>query len=215
MKLVVGLGNPGPRYAGTRHNVGFDVVSRFAEAAGIALSDARHHSVAGSGAVPGALRGAVAGPSGSDPETLLLLLPQTWMNRSGDALASALSAHSELEPARDLLVVFDDLDLPLGRLRIRHQGGAGGHNGLADVLRSVGAEAVPRLRFGIGRPPPGVDPIDHVLARWEEAERASVAAAIDRAADAVHCFAREGTEAAMNRFNSAPRTGLDEPTPEG
>ena len=137
MKLIVGLGNPGPRYRLTRHNVGVRVLDAVASGAGIALCERRFSGRFGEGALGG--------------ERVGLLAPETWMNRSGEAVAQALAALPSVDPAFDLFVVFDDADLPLGRLRVRARGSSGGHNGLADILDRLGSEAVPRLRFGIGR----------------------------------------------------------------
>jgi len=187
MKLIVGLGNPGPRYAATRHNAGFRVVERLAERLGAELGGERF--------------GGRFGTAALGDETLLLLTPETWMNRSGDALAAALRAHPDLEPARDVLVVFDDADLPLGRLRLRAAGSSGGHNGLGDVLERLGSEAVPRLRFGIGRPDVPHDTVEWVLEPFTRAEEDVLERALPRAVDAVTCFVEEGVAAAMNRFN--------------
>lgn len=193
MKLVVGLGNPGPRYAATRHNAGYRVVEAVAARCRAPAPRARFE-----GSVTEALLGELR---------LLLLCPATSMNASGRSVAAALAEHPELVPERDLLVVLDDLDLPLGRLRLRAQGGDGGHRGLRDVLLRTGP-GVARLRFGIGRPPLHTAPLDYVLAPFGDDEAAALARALERAADAVACFAREGAVAAMQRFN-AP----DEPTP--
>lgn len=190
MKLVVGLGNPGPRYARTRHNVGFRVVEALAERLRVELdADA---------GLPGRFARAAW-----DDLTVGLLAPDTFMNVSGGPVAGAVRHLGVEDPARDLLVVFDDLDLPLGRLRLRPRGGDGGHRGLRDVLDALETEAVPRLRFGIGRPPPGVDPVDHVLRPFDRAEEAVLRRAVPRAVDAVTCFLEEGAAAAMNRFNVA------------
>lgn len=187
MKLVVGLGNPGPRYVRSRHNVGFRVLDALAERARAGPAEERF---AGRW-----LECTLAG------ERLGLLAPATFMNRSGDAVAQALAALPDVEPSADLLVVFDDADLPLGRLRLRARGSSGGHNGLADVLATLGSEAVPRLRFGIGRPLVPTGTVEFVLGPFRQEEEPLLAQALPRAADAVACFAREGIAAAMNRFN--------------
>lgn len=189
MKLIVGLGNPGPEYAETRHNVGFRVVACLADRHGIAL--ARERKLA---AVIG--RGRVAG------EEVALLEPQTFMNLSGKAVLAALDALPALDPSSDLVVVYDDLDLPFGRLRIRPGGGAGGHNGLGDIQDRLRRNDFPRLRVGIGRPPPGVDPVDHVLAPFDAAERAALGPLLALASDAIEAILRDGVTVAMNRFNA-------------
>lgn len=197
MKLVVGLGNPGPRYARTRHNAGFRVLDALAERAGAGPPERRFAGRF----VECSLAGARLG----------LLAPETFMNRSGEAVAQALAALPLADPAADLLVVFDDADLPFGRLRLRARGSSGGHNGLADVLARLGSDAVPRLRFGIGRPGTPRDTVDWVLEPFAPEEETLLAKALPRAADAVACFVAEGIAAAMNRFNGPwPEA---EPTP--
>jgi PTH1 family peptidyl-tRNA hydrolase len=196
LHLVVGLGNPGPEYETTRHNVGFRVVERLASRSGSALArDKRVHG-----------RTARARIEGRD---VLLLAPETWMNRSGLAVEAAIAAYP-LDPASELLVVYDDLDLPFGRLRLRPSGGAGGHNGLADVIERLGRSDVARLRFGIGRPPPGGDAVAHVLAPFTEEEAASLGDHIERAADAIALVLRDGVQRAMNLVNAAP---VEDPRP--
>jgi len=142
-------------------------------------------------------RGRIAG------DEVALLLPDTFMNASGAAVAQAVRGLGIGDVARDLLVVFDDADLPLGRLRLRARGGAGGHRGLADVLERIDCEDVPRLRFGIGRPALPVDTVDWVLSRFTREEEPVVRESVERAAAAVECFVAEGIECAMNRFNAA------------
>ncbi|MFO0690739.1 MAG: aminoacyl-tRNA hydrolase [Myxococcota bacterium] len=189
--MVVGLGNPGPEYAATRHNVGFRVVERLAAREGVAFADD-----------PG-LRSRLARLSigGRD---CALLEPMTYMNRSGESVEAALARWPDLVPERDLLVVFDDLDLPPGRLRLRPSGGAGGHRGLADIVRVFGTQAIPRLRFGIGHPGSAAQVVDWVLEPFSAAEEAEVLPpAIERAADAVACALGEGLTVAMGRFNAA------------
>lgn len=184
---MVGLGNPGPEYEATRHNVGFRVVERLASRCGATLSrDKRLHGRAG--------RARIAG------RDVLLLAPETWMNRSGLAVEAAIAAHP-LDPASELLVVYDDLDLPFGRLRLRPGGGAGGHNGLADVIDRLGRNDFARLRFGIGRPPPGIEAVEWVLAPWNRDEAASLGDHLERAADAVEALLADGIGPAMSRFN--------------
>lgn len=197
MKLVVGLGNPGPEYEDTRHNAGFRVVERLAARHAVAL--ARERGVRGRFGT-----GRIAGHAAA------LLLPETWMNRSGRAVEAAIDAHP-LDPAADLLVVYDDLDLPFGRLRLRPGGGAGGHNGLGDIQERLGRSDFARLRFGIGRPPSGVDPVEYVLSPWSAEEAASLGGHLDRAADAVELALAEGVQRAMNRVNANQAGGGAEP----
>ena len=186
MKAIVGLGNPGRQYAGTRHNIGFEVVDEVARRWNVQLRPWK--SVANVAVV--SVRGAV------------LAEPQTFMNLSGDAV-SRIAAYHKLEPA-DVLVVVDEVQLPLGRLRLRRSGSAGGHNGLKSIIQHMGPD-FPRLRLGVGRGDPNWDLADHVLSRFDGDERDSVADSIKRAADAVELFVEEGIEVAMNRFNQTAK----------
>jgi PTH1 family peptidyl-tRNA hydrolase len=190
VKLIVGLGNPGPRHRGTRHNVGFRVVDRFASRAGIPLGQERFHGRFGRGRVGDLDVG--------------LLEPQTFMNDSGKAVAAALSLLPVGEVSSDLLIVYDDVDLPLGRLRLRARGSDGGHLGLRDVIRCTGTQELPRLRFGIGRPPGFQDTVGYVLQKFSEPEREALAQATERACAAVEAFLAEGIASAMDRFNAPP-----------
>jgi len=185
MKAIVGLGNPGREYAGTRHNIGFDVIEEVARRWNVRLRPWK--SAADVAVVAG--RGAV------------LVEPQTFMNLSGEAVGR-VSAFHKLEPA-DVLVVVDEVQLPLGRIRLRRSGSAGGHNGLKSVIQHLGT-GFPRLRIGVGRGDPKWDLADHVLSRFGREERDAVAEAVNRAADAVEIFVDEGIEVAMNRFNQSP-----------
>jgi len=183
--LIVGLGNPGPEYAGNRHNAGFQCLARFAERHGLRFSFYRFRASLAEGTVAG--------------RRVLLARPLTYMNESGQAVAP-LARRYAVAPG-DLLVVYDDMDLPLGRIRLRASGSSGGHRGLDSILRHLGTHQVPRLRLGIGRPPFG-DPVDYVLSDWRPDERVTMEAAYDRAVEAIDCFLQEGIVAAMNRFNA-------------
>jgi PTH1 family peptidyl-tRNA hydrolase len=194
VKLVVGLGNPGRRYAATRHNVGFRIVERFAERHGIELDSARFQGRFGRGRVR--CDGAVLDVG--------VLEPETFMNLSGDCVAEALRRLPVADPASDLLVVVDDVDLPLARLRIRPRGGGGGHRGLTHVIERLGSGDFPRLRFGVGRPPPEMDTADYVLQRFAPDEESTVEASLATAAQAVDALLCEGVGPAMNRFNREP-----------
>ncbi len=190
MKLVVGLGNPGPRYADTRHNVGVRVVEHFAAARGIDLSAERFSGWLGSGRLVDIEVG--------------VLVPATFMNRSGESVSQAVRELPVADPACDLLVVYDDLDLPYGRLRLRPAGGAGGHRGMSDVIDKLGRADFPRLRFGVGRPPEAVDPVEYVLEPFTREQRVSLQECVDSASQAVDCALRDGVVNAMNRFNRDP-----------
>jgi PTH1 family peptidyl-tRNA hydrolase len=205
VKLVVGLGNPGARYAGTRHNVGFRVVRALAHRLSIQIDRQRFDGLFGQAAVDG------AGEVG-------FLLPLTFMNRSGDSVAQAVDALG-VEPglqlaASDVLVCYDDLDLPFAQLRLRSGGGAGGHNGIANVIDALGTAGVARLRVGVGRPPYGDDPIDYVLGDFAPEQEAVLPACLERAGDAILCALREGLGSAMSEFNRAARAEINGHTPD-
>ena len=184
MKLVVGLGNPGRKYQGTRHNLGFEVVDELARRWQIDMGRERFSGMCGDGLI--------------GEQRVLLLKPLTFMNRSGRAVREALTFH-KLDVA-DLLVIVDDRALPLGRLRIRGRGSAGGHNGLADIVRHLGGEAFARLRIGIDWAS-GAATVGHVLGSFSAQEQPIVDEAIILAAEAVECWAQRGLDDAMNRYN--------------
>jgi PTH1 family peptidyl-tRNA hydrolase len=187
VKLIVGLGNPGRSYHGTRHNVGFAVADALARRCEVAFEHGRAT----------ALTARVGTGSGA----LLLVKPLTMMNLSGEAVGE-LAHFYKIDPS-DIIAVADDVNLPLGRLRLRGSGSAGGHNGFRSIIASLGSDLFPRLRVGVGRGDPRRDLADHVLARFDPDEADEVERAVARAADAVETFLAEGIEAAMNRFNRA------------
>jgi PTH1 family peptidyl-tRNA hydrolase len=194
VKLIVGLGNPGPRYAKTRHNAGFRIAECFAARHAIALDSDRFGARFG--------RGRVATPAGESLD-VGVLEPQGFMNLSGDAVALALAKLPVEEPSRDLLALVDDVDLPFGRLRLRAGGGAAGHKGLTHLIERLGRSDLPRLRFGVGRPPTPMDVTDWVLAKFSLEEEQALAELFASAADAIDAWLAEGLEAAMNRYNRA------------
>jgi len=184
-RAVVGLGNPGERYLDTRHNLGFRVVEALAERLGVALDGTECNSV--------------TGRRGDD---LLLALPQTYMNRSGYALRCLVERHG-LEPG-DVLVVYDEVALPLGRLRLRPGGSPGGHRGMESVVENLRTDRVPRLRLGCGGedgPPPAEELVEYVLSPFRPEEREAANEMVERAADACRAWLAEGIEAAMSRYN--------------
>ena len=183
--LLVGLGNPGPEYEATRHNLGFRLVDRVGHAARVRVGERRFSSLYGQARVAG--------------RTLHLLKPQTYMNRSGVAVRAALLG-LRLDLTQ-LWVAYDDVDLPLGALRLRTRGSSGGHRGVASIIEALGSEVFGRVRLGIGRPPRGVETADYVLAPFSPQEEPIVADLVERAAAAVETLLREGAAAAMNRFN--------------
>jgi len=186
MKVVVGLGNPGPKYAGTRHNVGFDVVDYLARSPACAGFRERFEAF-------------VAEAKEGD-ETVLLVKPLTFMNLSGRAVRAVLDFYKL--PAERLLVVCDDFNLPLGKLRVRAKGSHGGQNGLRNIQDQLGTDAYARLRIGVGQPAVG-DAVDFVLSKFKPGERAAADAAVAAAAQAVLVWVKSGLEVCMNRFNGS------------
>lgn len=192
MKLVVGLGNPGKKYEGARHNLGFRIIDRIA----------RDHQVV----IKKKLCGALVGEWLNDGEMVLLAKPQLFMNRSGESVHGLL-AHFRSAP-EDSIVIYDDLDLAFGRIRIRPTGGAGGHRGVLSIMESLGGAGFYRVRVGIGRPPNGVDPVDFVLEQFTLQELDQLDEVVSRAAKAVHSLVREGGQRAMEQYNRVPRDPL-------
>jgi len=187
--VIVGLGNPGPRYERTRHNAGFLLVGELAAAHDISIRQERH--------------GARVGEGGIGAHRCLLALPQTYMNCSGDSVRRILS-FTGLDPG-SLAVVHDDLDLPLGRLRLRRGGGAGGHRGIASLLEHLGNPEFIRLKIGVGRPPAGVFAEGYVLQEFAAAERELLRETLARGISAIEVFLALGLAAAMNVCNPADR----------
>lgn len=187
MKLIVGLGNPGGKYKDTRHNVGFDVAALLAK---------RHATSPPRGRFQGeTVEATIAG------QKVLLLTPLTYMNASGGSVLAARDFY-KIENS-DILVVCDDFALPLAKLRLRAKGSSGGQKGLADILRRLGTEEIPRLRIGIGIPPAGRDAAAFVLSRFTKDEQSQVGEAIERSADAVAIWVESGLAAAMNKYNTS------------
>ncbi len=187
--LIVGLGNPGTEYAESRHNVGFSCLRVLAKRHRLSFEGARSRARVARGTIQGA--------------PVVLARPQTYMNLSGQAVRGLIQ-WLRIGPDR-LLVVYDDLDLPVGRIRLRADGSAGGHRGMLSIIEHLGTSEFPRLRVGIGRPANAAShdnpAIDHVLSEFDAAERLVMNAAFERAADAIECLLAQGLEAAMNRFN--------------
>lgn len=187
--LVVGLGNPGSKYAHTRHNVGFDVVEMLAQKTGIRLTKHRSRAIVGEGSFQG--------------HRIILCQPQTYMNLSGESVVPLVNWY-KIEPER-LIVVYDDVDLPPGSVRVRASGSAGTHNGMRSVIGLLGRTDFPRVRVGIGRPPEGWDMADFVIGHYPDAGARKVAFdSYMEAADAVLALIDEGVEASMRKFNQKP-----------
>jgi PTH1 family peptidyl-tRNA hydrolase len=198
MHLVVGLGNPGREYAGTRHNIGFEVVDRVAQRLGWVGAAGEFDRVARAKFDGLAIDGAMTIAGGAS-EKVLLLKPMTYMNLSGRSVQAAMAFY-QLSPA-DVMIVLDDLALPCGRIRVRAAGSSGGHNGLKDIERALATEQYPRLRVGIDPPPPMIAGKDYVLGRFSAEQRKLIDPATDRASSAVLTWIESGTQTAMNRFN--------------
>ena len=194
MKVLVGLGNPGKKYEGTRHNVGWLVIGELAVRHGAARPKVKFEAEIAE--VP------VAG------QKLVLVAPQTFMNASGRSVRQLVDFF-QIAPS-DVLVVCDDINLPLAKLRIRRSGSSGGQKGLENVIQQLGTQEVPRLRIGVGQPPNGRDSADYVLDRFGKAEMREVETAVKTAADAVEIWVAEGVDKAMNRFNIGCKNSDDQ-----
>lgn len=189
-KLLVGLGNPGSRYAATRHNIGWVVLDEFARKHNISVDKVAFEGVTGEARV--------------GTEKLYLLKPMTFMNNSGRSVARA-AAFYKIDP-REILVIYDDLDLPPGRIRVREKGGSGGHNGMKSLIQEVATQEFGRLRIGVGRPAPGWEVVDWVLAPFNSDDAAVMARVVPLAVEAVEAWLTEGLRSAMNRYNTGDST---------
>ncbi len=201
VRMIIGLGNPGPKYAGTRHNVGFDLVDRLVAERGLDWRPEKKWK---------------AEVARSGDGTLIFAKPQTYMNLSGEAVIK-LGSFFKIPPA-EMFVVYDDADLPLGRLRIRLSGSAGGHNGIKSLIQHLGTDRFARLKFGIGRDPaekadPRRDMVGHVLGRFADTEKDALEKSMARAAEAVNYALSSGLAASMNRFNQNPEAPARKPKP--
>ena len=184
--LIVFLGNPGPRYEMTRHNAGFMAADAMAKEKNVNINKARFKALTATCDIGG--------------ESVLLMKPQTFMNLSGDAVAQAARFYKI--PPEHVIVVSDEISLPIGKLRIRTKGSAGGHNGLKDIIAKLGTDAFPRIRIGAGAPPhPDYDMADWVLSSFKNQDAEDMLAAAERAAQAAQCYITQGADRAMNRFN--------------
>ena len=186
MFIIVGLGNPTLQYAGTRHNAGFDVIDVLADKYNIAVDSRKNRAFIGKGMIAG--------------RKVILAKPQTYMNLSGESIASILNFY-KLDAETDLLVIFDDISLAPGRIRVRGRGSAGGHNGIKNIIAMTGTQEFARIKVGVGEKPQGRDLADYVLSRFSKDERAMVEDAFVDAADAAELIAAGDLDGAMNRFN--------------
>ena len=186
MFIIVGLGNPTLQYAGTRHNAGFDVIDVLADKYNIPVDSRKNRAFAGAGLIKG--------------QKVILVKPQTYMNLSGESVRGFVDYYKIMRED-ELLVVYDDVSLDMGQLRIRKKGSAGGHNGIKDIIAHLGTQEFQRIRVGVGEKPAEYDLVDHVLGHFGKEDRALVDGAILRAAEAARMMAAGDTEAAMNLFN--------------
>lgn len=186
MYIIAGLGNPGRQYAHTRHNVGFDAIDVLAEKYNIKVENAKGRALTGSGRIEG--------------QSVLLVKPLTFMNLSGESI-QALTDFYKIDETSQLIVIYDDISLPPGQLRIREKGSAGGHNGIKSIISHLGGQEFLRIKVGVGEKPAGWDLADYVLSRFAEDDRKKVEEALERAADAAVCLMTDGVEAAMNEYN--------------
>jgi PTH1 family peptidyl-tRNA hydrolase len=185
MPLIIGLGNPGSKYAGTRHNIGYELIDQLADSLSAQLGPGKGPFCVGKGHHAG--------------QSLYLIKPTTYMNNSGQAVRKALNWYKE--DAEQCLICYDDLALDVGDIRLRPSGSAGGHNGIKDIIQKLGTNTFPRLRIGIGSDFPNGQQVQHVLSAFSNDERKIINTTLDTATDACFCFIREGIDQAMNKFN--------------
>lgn len=185
MRIIAGLGNPGKEYEGTRHNAGFIALDKIAEESDISIDSFERHALTGKGRING--------------EKVLLLKPQTYMNLSGVAVRATLDYYKE--PVESLIVIYDDISLEPGRIRIRQKGSAGGHNGIKNIIAELGTDEFDRIKIGVGQKPPRFDLVDWVLGRFKDEDLPKIKEAVERTAEATGFMISDGAEAAMNRYN--------------
>lgn len=190
MFLIVGLGNPERRYEGTRHNIGFDVVDALAERCHIRVREKHHRALCGTGVIDGV--------------KVMLAKPQTYMNASGESVAELVNYY-HLDPVAELLVIFDDISLAPGNLRVRKKGSAGGHNGIKSVIREIGTQEFMRIKVGVGEKPGNWDLADHVLGRMSREDREKADIAIGDAVSAALLILQGQVDVAMNQYNAKKR----------
>lgn len=188
MYIIAGLGNPGSKYAHTRHNVGFDTVEYLADYYGIDIETKKFQALVGQGVIEG--------------NKVLLVKPQTYMNLSGESLRELVNFY-KIDPEEELIVIYDDISLNPGQLRLRGKGSAGGHNGIKNIIQQLGTQTFKRIKVGVGEKPEGYDLADYVLGRFHGEEKAIMEDARKRAAKAAVMMMNEGLQAAMNEYNRA------------
>lgn len=186
MFIIAGLGNPDRQYEGTRHNVGFDVIDRLADKYNIAVDTKKHRALIGKGVIEG--------------QKVILAKPQTYMNLSGESIASLVDYY-KIDEEHELIVIYDDINLGVGQLRIREKGSAGGHNGIKNIIARLGTQVFPRIRVGVGEKPPRYDLADYVLGHFSKAEREQMEEGYDNAADAAAMILSGRIGDAMSEYN--------------
>ena len=186
MFIIAGLGNPTKEYEGTRHNVGFDVIDRLSEKYNIAVDTKKHRALIGNGMIAG--------------QKVILAKPQTYMNLSGESIRSLLDYY-KVDEEHELLVIYDDVSLGVGQLRIRAKGSAGGHNGIKNIIAHLGGQVFPRIKIGVGEKPPKYDLADYVLGHFSKAEKVLMDEGYDNAVRAVEMIVSGDIEGAMNEYN--------------
>lgn len=184
--IIVGLGNPGRQYENTRHNVGFRCIDKLAEKYNISVLECKHKAIIGKGYIEG--------------QKVILAKPQTFMNLSGESVREILNYY-KVEPDTELIVIYDDISLAVGALRIRKKGSAGGHNGIKNILAQIGTNTFKRIKVGVGEKPAGYDLADYVLGHFTAAENKEIDAACAKVVEAVSLLVQEEVDMAMNRFN--------------
>jgi len=195
MYIVAGLGNPGRTYENTRHNTGFSVIDVIAEKNGISILEKKHKALLGKGLIEG--------------EKVILAKPQTFMNLSGESLRELVDYY-KIDEKKELIVIYDDISMDVGRLRIRRKGSAGGHNGIKNIIAHMGHDVFPRIKIGVGEKPEKYDLVDYVLGHFTLEEREKIAASAILAEKALHLMVRGEVDAAMNLYNgSVEREGTD------
>ena len=190
MYIIVGLGNPTREYAGTRHNVGYEVVNILADRFDITTDYIKHKAICGKGLIEG--------------NKVLLAMPQTYMNLSGESVRELVSYY-KIDVSSELIVIYDDVDLAPGRIRIRKSGSAGGHNGMKNIISNLGTEAFMRVRVGVGEKPKGYDLADYVLGHFSKDEQEKMDMAFIEASNAIVTIMNDGIDEAMNRFNRSKK----------
>ena len=186
MFIIVGLGNPTAEYAGTRHNVGFDVIDQIADKYNISVTERKHRAFCGKGIIGG--------------QKVILVKPQTYMNLSGESVRSVLDFY-KVDVETELLVIFDDISLDVGQLRIRKKGSAGGHNGIKNIIQQLGTNVFHRIKVGVGEKPKGYDLADYVLGHFSKGEKEQMEDGYKKAVNAVELMLQGEVDAAMNEFN--------------